>query len=228
MEREARNWKWMVPGAFCAVSFLLMRWMLMTEYSWMQWSSIVAGFVALMCAIAAIGNLIDYRRAQEVSMLERRRNAMSRTPISAQLEAARGVHPDIAKMLMNERNRVWMLKSGVKADGIIPHSVLYGAPNVTDIFLKYFLESSTDTTVMPKRVLVDGRKNRFDPWGAVTEYQMYDALIQLLAAQGKIHKWSEFSMWEWLDPWTPALVADDFGLEFEDVSSVPEDAAVKK
>lgn len=216
MYSDARNWKWMVPGAAFGLAMLLTRSLMLSPFEWIRWAALVSGLTAAVCAIASVGNLIDYRRAAAVTMFERKRNAMAITPLSAELTAARGVHPDAVKLLINERHRVWMMKSGVKSEGVIPHSVLFGAPNVTEFFLQYFLESSTETMVMPKRLLSDKRKNRFDPWGAVTEYVMYDHLIALLERQGKVHKWSEYEQYEWVDPWTPALVAEDYGLEWEE------------
>mgnify|MGYP001583562977 CR=1 FL=1 len=212
MYSDARNWKWMVPGAFFGLAILITRNLLLSPTDWLRWIAIVPGFITAMCGIASIGNFIDYRREQSTRILERKRNAMARTPLSVELEAARGVSPEVAKILINERHRVWMMKSGVKSEGITPHSVLFGAPDVTEYFLQYFLEGSTEKSVMPKRMLSDGRKNRFDPWGVVDEYTMYDRLISLLARQGKVQRWSEFDSYEWIEPWTPALVADDFGL----------------
>lgn len=216
MYSESRNWKWMVPGVGFGLALLLTRWFLMSPFEWVRWVGLVPGLMAAMCGIASIGNLLDYRRSASVTMFERKRKAMSLTPLSAELESARGVHPEVVKVLINERHRVWMMKSGVKSEGVTPHSVLYGAPDVTEFFLLYFLQSSTEKSVMPKRVLSEGRKNRFDPWGAVSEYVMYDHLCELLVKQGKIHKWSEYEAFEWVDPWTPALVADDFGLVWEE------------
>ena len=216
METDARNWKWMVPGTMLGLLLIVTRAFLLSPYGWVRTVALVPGLAVAMCAIAAIGNLIDYRRAQSVSMFERKRRALALTPLTAELEAARNVHPEVVKVLINERHRVWMMKSGVKSQGVSPHSVLYGAPDVTDYFLRYFLESSTESVVMPKRLLSDGRKNRFDPWGAVSEYTMYVRLLELLAKQGKVVKYSEFEQYEWVHPWTPALVAEDFGLEWEE------------
>lgn len=201
----------MVPGVGFALAVLFTRYFLQSPSEWARWISVVPLMAAAVCAIASVGNLIDYRRAQSVEMFERKRRAMALTPLSAEIEAARGVHPDVIKILINERHRVWMLKSGSKPEGIEPHSVLFGAPDVTDYFLRYFLEGCTDTTIMPKRMLVEGRKNRFDPWGAVDEYTMYDRLIALLERQGKIQKWTQYEPFVWVEPWTPALVAEDFG-----------------
>lgn len=213
---DARNWKWMVPGAFFGLAILFTRFLLLSPNESARWFSVVPGFITVMCGLATIGNFYDYRREQAVRMLERRQSAMSRTPLSVELDASRGVSPEVAKILINERHRVWMMKSGVKSEGITPHSVLFGAPDVTEYFLQYFLESSTEKMVMPKRLLSDGRKNRFDPWGVVDEYTMYDRLIALLARQGKVRRWSEFDSYEWVEPWTPALVAEDFGLAWEE------------
>jgi hypothetical protein len=207
---DTKNSKWFMP-AFLAVLFMLITRALLLAPWWMPWLGWLSGAGAVYAAMTAFYNLYDLRRGQDVWLLERRQNALAHTPLAARLDSARGVSPEVVKILINEERRVWMLKSGVNEQG--PHSVLYGAPDVTEFFLQYFLEGSTDKSVMPKRVLSEGRKNRFDPWGVVDEYTMYDKLIALLAKQGKVRRWSEFDQWEWVEPWTPALVAEDYGIE---------------
>lgn len=225
MFSEARNWKWMVPGVLFGVLLLLARGFLLSPAEWVRWTGLVPCLAAAVCGLAAVGNFWDYRRAQALEVLERRRRAVTMTQLSAELEAARGVHPEAVKVLINERHRVWMLKSGARSEGMGPHAVLFGAPEVTDQFLSYFLANSSQVTVMPKRLLVDGRKNRFDPWGTVTEYEMYDRLCKLLEGQGKVVKWNEFQPYEWMEPWSPALVAEDFGLDFEDETEIASDTS---
>lgn len=206
---EARNWKWMVPAVAAVVCFLLARPLLGVAKLdlWMGWPLV---FVGLIFGLAAVGNFVDYRRWSALRMLERRQMAVSQTPLSAELEAAKNVHPEVARMLINERKRAWMLRGQGRYD------VLFGAPTVTDIFVRYVLQNSSVSTVMPKRLLVDGRRNRFDPLGAVSEYEMYDDFVKLLVGEGKVHRWSEFSPWEWTPPWTPESVAEDFRLVLED------------
>jgi len=169
----------------------------------------------LVAALTAIGDYYDYRMSRNVNWLERKQNAMAITPFAQEMESARGVHPDTAAMLINERHRVWMLKSGQASEGIPPHSVLFDAPQVTDIFLMHFLKHSNKKTILPKRMLVDGRKNRFDPLGQVTEYEMYDRLVELLERKGMIRKYNDFQIHEFIFPWDPQLVAEDYGLEWE-------------
>jgi hypothetical protein len=213
---EARNRNWMMPGLF-AIAMLLITRVLATAPYWLPWLGWISFGGAVMLALMAIFNLYDLRRNQDMWFLERRQNALAHTPLATQIEAARGVSPEVTKIIINEWRRVWMLKSGVGDSG--PHSVLFGAPDVTEYFLQYFLESSTDKSVMPKRLLSEGRKNRFDPWGVVDEYTMYDRLIALLAKQGKVQRWSEYDNYEWVEPWTPALVAVDYGLEWKESES---------
>ncbi len=212
---EPRNWKWMVPAVGMGMCLFTANILLGSSNEWITWLGWVAGLAACVLAIATIGNYFDYRRAVGVEMFERMQNARARTPESARLEAAKGVSLEVFKLMVSQANRAWMMKSGVRERGIVPHSVLYSAPSVTDFFLRFVLENSTSGTVMAKSRLVEGRKNRFDPWGAVTEYQMYDDLLQLLASQSKVIKYSDHSPYEWVHPWTPALVAEDFGLEWE-------------
>lgn len=203
---DPRNWKWMLPGMVFGLAILITRYLLLSSTEWVRWLAIVTGIVAAICGIASIGNFIDYRRDQAVRMLERRQSAISRTPLSVELESARGVHPDVARTIIRERKRAWMLRGHGRND------VLFDAPNVTDIFMEYVLLNSSESLVMAKNLFVDGRKNRFDPNGAVTEREMYDDLTNLLAIEGKIHRWSEFSQWEWVKPWGPRSVAEDYRL----------------
>lgn len=211
---DTRNSKWFVP-AFLAVFFMLITRALWLAPWWLPWLGWLSGAGAIYAVLTAVFNLIDLRRNQDMWFLERRQNALAHTPLVARIEASRGVNPEVVKIHVNEDRRVWMLKSGIDEHG--PHSVLYGAPDVTEYFLVYFLESSTEKSVMPKRVLSEGRKNRFDPWGVVDEYTMYDKLITLLVKQGKVRRWSEFDQWEWVEPWTPALVAADYGVELSKI-----------
>lgn len=212
---EPRNWKWMAPGGLFGLFLMSANILLKSANEWVGWFGMVLGLVAVICGIAAIGNYYDYRRAVGVEMFERLQNAKARTPESAKLEAAKGLSPEVYKLMVAQNNRVWMMKSGVREKGIVPYSVLYGAPSVSEFFLRFVLEHSTQTSLMPKNKLVEGRKNRFDPWGAVSEYQMYDDLLLLLASQNKVIKYSDYSPYEWVSPWTPQLVAEDFGLEWE-------------
>ena len=214
---NARNWKWMVPACVVPLAMLATAGMMQSPAEFVRWLALVPGFVMIVCAIAAIGNLRIYQRAQWLEFLERKQNAMSRTQLSVQLEAARGVHPDSVKIVFNEHHRVWALRNGNLEAGIRSYDVLYHAPEVTSYFLQYFLNGSTERSVMPKRLLVQGRKNRFDPHGVVDEYTMYDRLVRLLVQQGKLHKWNEFDLYEWVHPWTPQLVAQEWGLELEEV-----------
>jgi hypothetical protein len=206
----------MVPAVCVPVFMLITAWLLESPAWWIRWMALVPGFGMVVCAIAAIGNLIIYQRVQWLEFFERKQNALTRTQLSVQLEATRGVHPDSVKVIFNEHHRVWALRNGDLASGIRAYDVLYHAPEVTIHFLKYFLQGSTERSVMPKRLLVQGRKNRFDPYGVVDEYTMYDRLMALLISQGKLHKWNEFDLYEWVHPWSPQLVAKEWGLDLEE------------
>jgi hypothetical protein len=226
----ARNWKWMVPGVGFSIALLITNALLLAPFAWVRDLSYVSAMVMVICAIGSFFNLIDYRRAQAIAMLERKQNALSRTSLSVELEAGRGVHPESVKIILNERHRVWALRNGDLNAGVRAYDVLYHAPEVTIYFLEYFLKGSTERSVMPKRMLVEGRKNRFDPYGVVDEYTMYDRLVKLLVDQQKLHKWTEFdALYEWIHPWTPKLVAAEWGLEWEEpsVSSVPAAVAAR-
>lgn len=216
MNAELKWWSWILPGLGVGLLFALI---LLLGNGAGEASRYCAGGLVVMMFVLVVQTISGYRafyREIHVDQLERMRRAESITPLSTRLESARGVAPEVVKLFMAEQNRVWALRHGNQAAGMVPHSVLYHAPNVTDIFVKYFLESSSDVAVMPKRVLVEGRKNRFDPWGAVDEYRMYDEFVGLLASQGRIIRYGESDAYVWAPPWTRKMVAEDFALEWEE------------
>jgi hypothetical protein len=221
MIEEMKTWKWLVPAGLVPVIFsmVLMLWRIGNETS-MYCASGLVGLMAIF-AVQGWAGFRAYYRQIEVDQAERRKRIATTDTTTVRLESSRGVSPEVVRLILNEQHRVWMLRNGNQVH--MPHSVLYHAPAVTDFFLEYFLKSSSERVVMPKRLLVEGRKNRFDPWGVVDEYEMYDQLVALLASQGKIVKYSEFENYQWVTPWTPKLVADDYGLVLDDEEDAPHD-----
>ena len=220
MYSESHNWKWMVPGMILPLLMLLARAFYLSPHEWVRWVGMMPGFAALICAIAAVSNFFIYLRDQNTAFIERKYGVMNETYTARELRAAQGVHPQVAQMILGERDRLWRLKAGDVTVGIIPHSVLFDAPSVTDMFFMYFLEYSSATKVMPMHGrLVEGRKNVFDPHRQTDEYTMYRDLIAMLAMKRIIVQWNNFSAWEWNQPWDPALVAANWGLELETPSA---------
>ena len=217
MDNYPKNWKWMVPGAFFPLFMLLTRSMFQSAREWVQWGGFVPGFIALLCAVAAVSNFFIYLRDQNTSFIERKYYVLSQTSTAVELKNAQHVHPEVARMIFNERSRIWALKAGDPDVGIEPHSVLFDAQNVTDSFFIYFLKNSSNTRVMPQHgKLVEGRKKVFDPYGKVDEYTMYRDVINLLARKHIIVQWSEFGAWEWAHPWVPGLVAANWGFSLDE------------
>ena len=217
MDNYPKNWKWMVPGAFFPLFMLLTRSMFQSAREWVQWGGFVPGFIALLCAVAAVSNFFIYLRDQNTSFIERKYYVLSQTSTAIELKNAQHVHPEVARMIFNERSRIWALKAGDPDVGIEPHSVLFDAQNVTDSFFIYFLKNSSNIRVMPQHgKLVEGRKKVFDPYGKVDEYTMYRDVINLLARKHIIVQWSEFGAWEWAHPWGPGLVAANWGFSLEE------------
>ena len=217
MDNYPKNWKWMVPGAFFPLFMLLTRSMFQSAREWVQWGGFVPGFIALLCAVAAVANFFIYLRDQNTSFIERKYYVLSQTSTAVELKNAQHVHPEVARMIFNERSRIWALKAGDPDVGIEPHSVLFDAQNVTDSFFIYFLKNSSNTRVMPQHgKLVEGRKKVFDPYGKVDEYTMYKDVINLLARKRIIVQWSEFGAWEWAHPWGPGLVAANWGFSLDE------------
>lgn len=216
MSYELKPWSWLVPAVFVGLLFGLVLWLGTLPMPEVQYCAGGLVVVMLVLVVQAVSGYRAYFREIHVEQMERLKRAESLTALSMKLESARGVHPDVVKAFMSEENRVWALRHGNRALKMIPHSVLYRAPEVTDLFVDYFIKSSSDLALMPKRLLVEGRKNRFDPWGLVDEYTMYDRLVALLASEGKIIKYSEFEGYTWAPPWTRKMVAEDFALVWEE------------
>lgn len=214
MYSESRNWKWMVPGVTFPLLLLFTRAFFQSPHEWVRWVGVVPGFAALICAIATISNYFIYLRDWNTTFIERKYGVLNETYTARELRAAQGVHPDVARMLLGERDRLWKLKAGDATAGVVPHSVLFDEPDVTDMFFMYFLENSTEKHPMPMHgKLVEGRKNVFDPHKLVDEYTMYRKTIAMLARKRIIVQWSNGSPWEWNQPWDPELAAASWGLE---------------
>lgn len=213
-----RTWKWAVPYFFCLLfGFLGMSLTGGAETS-EGWR--LFGMFLLLCALLAfVIGASNHRwwandRNAEVRLKLREADAI--TPRGYMLLQAKGVHPDVLRMVLGEQARRWGIVSGTKSPNGKPYSVLMSRPRVTDAFLAYFLRMSNDQTYMPKRKLSD-KDHSFDPQRIVTAYEMYDDLESLLVEEMKATRpLGENKPGYWLGEWTPQLVGMDFGMEISE------------
>jgi len=216
---EPRMWKWMVPsaGVFGLFTLSMTVAALSAQFPVFIQLGCQVGLFGLMviCAAAGISGYRQYFHRQEAETLEIRQQALAITADSLLLEKAQGIHPQTLQILLAERNRVWMVVSGTVSPDNKPYTVLKAAPQVTDKFIEFFLDNSTSEQAMPKRMLVEGRKNMFDPSGQVDEYTMYDLFEQVLIQERKLTKpYGNIKPGMWIPPWSPVSVALDLGWEW--------------
>lgn len=218
-EGQPRMWKWMVPsaGVFVIFAVSMVVAMYSDRFPLLIQLGCQCGLLGLMaiCAAAGISGYRQYFNRQEAETLGIRQQALAITADSLLLEKAQGIHPQTLQILLAERNRAWMVVSGSMSPDNKAYSVLKAAPQVTDKFIEFFLDNSTSEQAMSKRILVEGRKNMFDPSGQVDEYTMYDLFEQVLIQERKLTKpYGNLKPGMWIPPWGPESVARDLGWEW--------------
>ncbi len=215
MDSGPRNWKWMVPGFFIVPAMLAFAWLLGSEFAWVRQAALVFLFAAALLALATIWNFIRYVVTwwnEEKIMLM---HAANETADVLALRAANGVHPETLKMMHADRRRATRLISGTLAIDEQPYAVLNADPGITDYFVAYFLYHSTEKKVMSKHQLVDGRKKVFDPSGELTEYEMYDRLINHMVRMKMITRQAANDSSYWMNEWSPKAAAADLGIAWD-------------
>lgn len=220
MSNGPRTWKYAVP-AFLAFVFYIYATVLEENFAktgkemWQFWAVIgygAAGVCVLMSLVSLGKYVLDFVRDFITSVW----TARARTTDVMLMEAIKGTHPETVAYVYGERRRSWMLRAGIELpDDLAPYSVLYAAPDVTDLFVWHFLRNSTTHRVMTKRQLAD-KSYKYDPMHKVTDYEQYDRFIALLQNRGIITRHSSNSAPLWVPPWTPEMLAEDYGWDWDD------------
>jgi len=216
-----RNWKWMAPGAGAFV-LMAFAWWLLKSYGGnasllVTLQCVAASLVAIavVCLIQAVAMYRAYYRGLAVADLERQQKALAISADSVRMQAANGVHPEVLELLVRDRARRWMLKSGTQSKSRRAYSILFARPNVTEAFVVHFLKMSNKKTYMPISMLSEGDKS-WDPDGIVSSREMYDALESLLHEEGKATRpMGKYKPGWWVSDWDPESVAADYGLDLE-------------
>jgi len=169
-----------------------------------------------------VRNYRDYFKQRDIDMFSQHQAALAISPREKELEAAKGVHPETYKLLLGERDRVWRFIAGTKSPTGRPYAVLYADPDVTDSFVSYFLQMSTQENCMSKRDTSD-KDFSFDPRGTVSARVMYDKFVHVLYQETKCTTPFLDAPPLWLVGWGPETVAADLGWGLPDktVSAVP-------
>ena len=220
-----RTWKWAVPSVFGIVLFL--------------WGVRIVGDpatsegfrffgVCILCVgvlLLFVGgeNLWERHSEHRARIFREKKEADAITPRSVILHEAKGVHPEVLTMVLQQQARRWGLVSGTKSPNGEPYAVLMSRPRVTQVFLVYFLLNSNEQTYMPKRMLSDN-DHSFDPTKVTTAYEMYDDLESLLVDEMKATRpLGANKPGYWLGEWDPFSVGKDFGININEWESPEEE-----
>lgn len=212
-----RNWKWMVPAALSFPAFVL--WSkAYFEWGWGDWSLVFVG-LAIVLGVAFVVNLWVYVADYWSDTYANIRMALNTTPEVRMFEAAKGMHPDAVRALLEHRRTIWRLKYVPQKNMV--DWILDEAPSVHAGFVDFVLDHSNGS-LMPKHGFLSEGSKRFDPEGIVTDYQQYDDLVLLL--QAKLMATAAYGNQapKLIPPWTVELLRHRFGLDGEGYDSAEE------
>lgn len=205
-----RNWKWMTPA--CAIGAVLMAqmWANAEGTPWMQAYCIFGSgpLLIILFAQSLAGFWSYYSQLFTEQFLERRR-AMTTTSETKLFEMARTMHPETVKLLLMHRKTKWRIKEA-KVNELVDW-VLDADPRVRYEMVEYILVNSNQYAMMPMGRLSD-KSFEFDPDRLVNDYDQYRAFHRLLINRGMATEALGNQAGQWIEPWTPELVARQFGI----------------
>lgn len=213
---EFRNWKWMVPGMAAPILLVLQLWIndlaKSANAEMLTWCGFATVPMIAILAVQAWAGFNAYYRQIEVDQLSARRNALATTAEIRLFEATKGMHPEAVKLLLKHRLTVWRIRETPIEE--LADWVLDADPRVHYRFVEFILTNSNFYNIYPKNRLNDKARS-FDPTGAVTDYEQYDAFVSLL--QNRLMLTEAFGNQPgcWIEPWKPELVARRFGVTLE-------------
>jgi hypothetical protein len=214
MVRDLRMMNWMLPGVVAGLLLGLATWM---SRSTLEMASYCAGsllFAALILLVQAFSGYRAFYRQIEVDQFSQKRTALADTAEVRLAEFMRGMHPETVRLFLKHRLEVWRVRE-MGANELVTW-VLDADPRVNWTFVEHVLRNSNPYNVMAKRFLND-KAHSFDPLKVVTDYEMYDALVELLQRRGWVTEGHGGMPPVWIEPWKPELVARKFGLDVFDV-----------
>ncbi len=212
---EPRNWKWMVPATAVPVLFMLA--LTISELTNKNFPILLSfgchfTILALMCiaGISAVANFRNYFQWEEVERFKMRQDALSTTPITLLSQNIRQMHPEAVRLLNRFGVRTsWQVKVGRGPEDV---DWILLDTNVHLEFVEYFLDHSTDISVMPKRLLSEGAFHFDSVDRLVKDYQQYDEFQAWLLARMMITRPFGNQAAQWIPPWRPALVKEIMAL----------------
>lgn len=214
MINEPRIYKWLSPaaGMVCLVPLALWINMLADRngWAWLMWCNCaVVGLIPLL-GIQAWAGFIAYYRRLEVNDYADKRSALTTTAETRLFEYARTMHPETVKLLLMHRRTKWRIKETALND--LVDWVLDADPRIRYEFVEYVLENSNQYAMMPMNGYLSDGAHEFDPDKLITDYEQYRGLHKILLNRAIVTEAFGNQPGQWIEPWTPELVARQFGI----------------
>jgi hypothetical protein len=221
----------MVPGALMIAMMPAAAWVNMAAerngWAWMLWCSCFLIGAMPLFGIQAWAAFAAYYRHMEIDDYATKRNALSTTAETRLFEYARTMHPETVKLLLLQRKTIWRVKEAKLSE--MADWVLDADPSVRVEFVEFVLQNSTRVKLMPMGSGLSDGAYTFDPANLVTDYDQYRAFHRILINRGMATEAFGNQPGQWIEPWTPELVAARWGIrlgEDEESDAQPASAAV--
>ena len=209
-----RNWKWIVPALGIGVMLMAQMWInsAVSRAPWMMYC--IYGTVPVMLILGAqsLAMFWAYYAQLFTDQFVARRRAIATTSETQLFEMAKLMHPETVALLLMHRKTKWRVKETNIHD--LCDWVLDADPRVRLEFVEYLLEHSSQWAMMAMNSSVSNNAYEFDPDRLVTDYEQYRAFHRLLINRGMATDAHGNMPGQWIEPWTPELVARQFGIAF--------------
>jgi len=214
MNDGPRAWKWMVPGVGIGGVLVMQLWI--NEYGspWMAYC--IYGTIPVMLILTAQSVAMFWAYYSELftDQFVARRRAIATTAETQLFEMARLMHPETVRLLLTHRKTKWRIKEA-KLNELVDW-VLDADPRIRVEFVEYVLGNSTQYAMMPMNGYLSDKAYTFNPDKLVTDYDQYRAFHKLLINRAMATDSLGSQPGQWIEPWTPELVARQFGIALVD------------
>jgi hypothetical protein len=202
----------MVPGAGIGCVLMVQLWINANGGHWTALCIYGSVPVMVILGVQSIAMFWAYYSQLFTDQMVQRRRALATTVETQLFEMARTMHPDTVKLLLMHRKMKWRVKESKLTE--LADWVLDADPRVRVEFVEHVLDNSTQWAMMAMSRLSD-KAYEFDPDKLVTDYDQYRAFHKLLINRAMATDAFGSQPGQWIEPWTPELVARQFGIELE-------------
>ena len=208
----------MVPALLTPCLLVLQLWINLyaerMQMPWLLWCGCATVPAMMILAAQAVAGFRAYYRQIESDQLAMHRNALATTAETRLFEMARMMHPETVKLLLMHRKTKWRIKESHLSE--LVDWVLDADPRIRVEFVEFVLKNSSQYAMMPKHGYLSDKAYDFDQDRLTTDYQQYDAFHKLLVNRAIATDAFGNQPGQWIEPWTPELVARQFGVTLEE------------